>query len=126
MQYLATFVRFGFIFQTLLGILTLGIAPSMVASVLHRGPLHIGAMVLAGMLLFGSLNLIPAIACWTLHKGKRSARAWAIAASLIDIAWTPLVAQCTESGAVLLALIGISGLVAFLDRSFLSKGLRPL
>jgi len=122
MRSLASFVRFGFVFQALLGIVTLGIAPSMVARVLHRGPLHIAAMVLAGMLLFGSLNLIPAVACWTLHKGKRSARAWVIAASLIDILWTPLVAQCTESGAVLLALIGISGLAAFLGRPLLREG----
>src|SRR6266404_6895699 len=122
MRHLATFVRFGFVFQSLLGILTLGIAPSMVAMSLHQGPLHIAAMALAGMLLFGSLNLLLAIACFAFHKVKRSARAWAIAASLIDILWTPLTAQCTEFGAVLLALIGISGLAAFLRRPLLSEG----
>jgi hypothetical protein len=125
MRPLATFARLGFVFQSLLGIVTLAIAPSMVAMSLHQGPLHIAATALAGILLFGSLNLIPAIACFAFHKGMRSARAWAIAASLIDILWTPLVAQCTESGAVLLALIGISGLAAFLRRPPLERSPAP-
>lgn len=109
-RYLATLVCLGFGVQALLGIVTLGVAPSMFAMSLYP----IAITLLAGTLLFVSLNLLPAIACWTIQKGKRSARAWAIAASLIDIAWTPIVALCTEFGAVLLALLGISGLVAFL------------
>lgn len=93
----------------------------MVASRLDQGLLAIALTLLAGTILFVSLNLVPVIACWTLHRGKRSARAWAIAASLINIAWTPLVAGCTRFGAMLLALIGICGLIAFWGRS-LSTG----
>jgi hypothetical protein len=123
-RYLAVLVGFGFGVQALLGALTLDIAPSMIARSLHQGPLPIALTLLAGTLLFVSLNLIPAIAWWTLHRRTRSARAWAITASLIDIAWTPLVARCSESGAVLLAVIGIFGLVAFLSPSHLRAGLR--
>jgi hypothetical protein len=116
MQYLSAFACFGFAVQSLLGILTLSIAPSMVATRLHQGPLFVAITLLAGTLLFVSLNLLPAIAWWTLRKGKPSARGWAIAASLINLAWVPLVASCTESGAMLLALLGVCGLVAFWAR----------
>lgn len=116
MRYLASFVRFGFGFQAFLGIFTFAVAPSMVSSSLHQGLFVIALTLLAGTILFVSLNLIPAIAWWALREGKRSARAWTIAACLINIAWTPLVAGCTKSGAMLLALIGICGLIVFWGR----------
>jgi hypothetical protein len=115
-QYLAAFVRFGFGLQALVGLVTLRVAPSMVARRLHQGILPLAITLLAGTLLFASLNLIPAIAWWTLGRRERSARVWAIVASVVNIAWSPLVARCTESGGMLLALIGICGLAAFVAR----------
>lgn len=114
MRSLTPLVCLGFGLQALLGIATLALAPDMVARSLHRGSRSIAITLLAGVLLFGSLNLIPGIALWTICMGSRWARAWAVAASILNLAWTPLVAQCTESGAVLLTLIGLFGLAGFL------------
>jgi hypothetical protein len=116
MRYLGDFARFGFAVQALLGILTLQIAPSMVQRRLREGALYVAITLLAGTILFVSLNVLPAIAWWTLRKGQRSARNWALAASLVDIVWSPPVASCTEFGAVALALIGVCGLVGFWAR----------
>jgi hypothetical protein len=116
MRPLAQFVAICFCLQAFLGLVTIGIAPSMMAKTRGEGLLDAVIMALAGILLFGCLHLIPAIAWWTISQGKRSARAWCTIASLLNICWVPIVARCTESGAVLLALIGIAGLISCLSR----------
>jgi hypothetical protein len=118
-RYLGILVRFGFSLQAFLGIFTVAIAPSMVERNPHQSFRSIAITLVAGVYLFASLNLLPGIAAWTLCQGKRSAHGWSIAASLVDIAWSPLVARCTESTAVVLALIGICGLIETLGQLLL-------
>jgi hypothetical protein len=70
-----------------------------------------------------ALDLVPAIAWWTLKKGKRSGRAWALAASFIDLIAIPATGHARSfrlfSRALHLplwgvgAVLGAAGLVAF-------------
>jgi len=75
------------------------------------------------------LNIVPAIAWWTLKKGNRNARIWALAASVVNLiplnaAVRPLMVFSrmahTRVG-FLGALIGVAGLVAFSRRQGASE-----
>ena len=116
MRVFGVLALFGFGVQAILGLLTLSIAPSMVSARIHQGPLFVAITLLTGGLIFVSLNVLPAIACWTLYKRQSAVGNWVIAASLVNIAWSPLVASCTTAGAVAIALIGVCGLAAFWTR----------
>jgi hypothetical protein len=67
------------------------------------------------------LNIVPAIAWWTLKKGNRNARIWALAASIVNLiplnaAVRPLMVFSRMAHArvgFVGALIGIAGLIAF-------------
>ena len=73
------------------------------------------------------LDILPAIAWWTLKKGKPSARGWALAASLSNFplpipglgdlrSWSLLARSFHIPVEILGAAIGVAGLVAFSRR----------
>jgi hypothetical protein len=70
-----------------------------------------------------ALDVVPAIAWWTLKKGHRHARAWALAASVVNLLPLPslrrfmYLAKLTHlSGWFVGALVGAAGLLAFSRR----------
>jgi len=75
-------------------------------------------MLALGML---ALQMVPAIAWWTLKKGNRHARVWALAASVVNVLPLPAVSRSWmifsglkhSPAGLITALIGVAGLIAF-------------
>lgn len=84
---------------------------------LHALPSLRAMLVIAAFAVFG---VVFATGWWTVLKEKASARAWGIAASLINTALPTLPVifghQSVNSGAGIVFFIGIIGLVAFVSR----------
>jgi hypothetical protein len=86
---------------------------------------------LTELLAFGmlALQIVPAIAWWTLKKGNRHARAWALAASVVNLLPLPAVSRSWiifsglrhSMAGLVSALIGIAGLIAFSRRQGASE-----
>src|ERR1700686_3108603 len=76
-----------------------------------------------------ALNIVPAIAWWTLKKGYHNARIWALAASVTNLLAVPARVRplMVFSGPTHLpvtfvgALIGVAGLIAFSRRQGASE-----
>ena len=76
-----------------------------------------------------ALQTVPAIAWWMLKKGNRHARAWALAASVVNLLPLPAVSRSwlifsrlahLQTG-VVSALIGVAGLIVFSRRQGVSE-----
>src|ERR1700722_2770327 len=114
MRSLRKFIRFWFGLNALLliaGIFTLFVSIS-------KGRMEVGsAQLLVTVVLLVALDVFPAIAWWTLKKGKPSGQIWALISSAFSM--TPAFLRYIRSGfdvtpiGTLGAVLGVAGLIAF-------------
>jgi hypothetical protein len=121
MGQLAKFVRFCFGLEALS---LIAAVPIFLIAVFKLG-LYSQLTTLGALLL----NIVPAIAWWTLKKGNRSARIWALAASVVNLIplnagmrpWMVFSRMAHNRAGFLGALIGVAGLIAFSRRQGASE-----